>query len=387
MKTGTIRWLIFGMLMISFSVAAFAQIGIGISVSFGPPPLPVYEQPVCPGSGYLWTPGYWGWSDDDGYYWVPGTWVTAPEPGLLWTPGYWGWNDGAYVWNDGYWGPEVGFYGGIDYGFGYTGQGFYGGEWRGGSFYYNSAVMNVRGAHITNVYEKTVVVNNNHVSYNGGQGGVAARPSPQQEQYAHAHHTEPLPAQRQQAKEASQNRAFFASQNHGRPAIAATAKPGDFKTHVVAARAAGGAYHPPAISPRQARVKPGERPSAPRQAEQRNARENRTAEANRNAGRQASREHPEQKAQQQKTEQKNAERQQAQQQKTEQKNAERQQAQQQKTEQNTERQQARLEQKQQAHPQRAEQPHAQAKPTPQHAQPTQHAEQKRGGKPEKGPGR
>ena len=57
-----------------------------ISVDVPPPPLPIYEQPIIPGPGYLWVPGYWAWSDDFGYYWVPGTWVLAPEPGLLWTP-------------------------------------------------------------------------------------------------------------------------------------------------------------------------------------------------------------------------------------------------------------------------------------------------------------
>ncbi len=132
----------------AFSSPAAAQIGvgiggIGISVRIGPPALPVYEQPLCPGDGYMWTPGYWSWSDDNGYYWVPGTWVEAPEEGLLWTPGYWGWNDGAYAWNGGYWGPQIGFYGGINYGFGYGGNGFGGGEWRGGHFFYNTAVMNV----------------------------------------------------------------------------------------------------------------------------------------------------------------------------------------------------------------------------------------------------
>ena len=50
---------------------------------------------------------------------------------LLWTPGYWDWDDGLYIWHEGYWGPEVGFYGGVDYGFGYPGVGFYGGYWHG----------------------------------------------------------------------------------------------------------------------------------------------------------------------------------------------------------------------------------------------------------------
>lgn len=72
-------------------------IGIGISVDVAPPPLPVYDQPPIPGDGYIWTPGYWAWSDDTGYYWVPGTWVLPPAPELLWTPGYWGWNDGVYA--------------------------------------------------------------------------------------------------------------------------------------------------------------------------------------------------------------------------------------------------------------------------------------------------
>ena len=67
-----------------------AQIAVGISVRIAPPELPVYEQPLCPGEGYIWTPGYWAWDPDDGdYYWVPGTWVLAPEVGFLWTPGYW----------------------------------------------------------------------------------------------------------------------------------------------------------------------------------------------------------------------------------------------------------------------------------------------------------
>src|SRR2546423_488038 len=181
-----VRLLVFGLLLLvipaALSSPSTAQIGLGISVRIGPPPLPIYEQPLCPGAGYIWTPGYWAWSDDDGYYWVPGTWVLAPEVGFLWTPGYWGWNDGAYLWNAGYWGPHIGFYGGINYGFGYFGEGFEGGEWRGGEFFYNRSGTNVNVTNITNVYNKTVIVNNHTpVPYNGGQGGIGARaPAAQQ---------------------------------------------------------------------------------------------------------------------------------------------------------------------------------------------------------------
>src|SRR5580700_10207067 len=260
MKTHPVRFLVFGLLLLVipavFSSTSTAQIGIGISVRIGPPALPVYEQPICPAPGYLWTPGYWAWSDDAGYYWVPGTWVVAPV-GMLWTPGYWGWNNGVYAWNAGYWGPHIGFYGGINYGFGYGGVGFGGGEWRGGAFFYNTAVMHVDTVHITNVYvDRTVIVNNeSHVAFNGGEGGVAARPSAQEEAYSREKHTPPVAAQVRQQHAASQNKALFASNNHGAPAVAATAKPGVFSGRgVVAAKAAGAPYRAPAISPKEARA-------------------------------------------------------------------------------------------------------------------------------------
>src|SRR5271163_4912094 len=136
-----IRLLILGILMM-FSMAGTSFGGIGVSITIAPPELPVYDQPVCPGDDYIWTPGYWAWGDD-GYFWVPGTWVLAPQPGFLWTPAYWGWADGSYVFYDGYWGPQIGFYGGIGYGFGYFGVGFVGGRWDGGHFFYNRSVVNV----------------------------------------------------------------------------------------------------------------------------------------------------------------------------------------------------------------------------------------------------
>ncbi len=91
-----------------------------------------------PAYGYEWTPGYWGWNAGyDDYYWVPGLWVMPPAIGVLWTPPWWGWVGGLYVFNAGYWGPFVGFYGGIDYGWGYGGWGYDGGYWNGNTFYYN----------------------------------------------------------------------------------------------------------------------------------------------------------------------------------------------------------------------------------------------------------
>jgi hypothetical protein len=113
-----------------------AQARVFLTVGIAPPAIPVYVQPVCPGDGYIWTPGYWQYTDD-GYQWVDGAWVLAPYTGALWTPGYWGYGPAGYFWNAGYWGPTIGYYGGINYGFGYFGVGFYGGYWNGGHFFYN----------------------------------------------------------------------------------------------------------------------------------------------------------------------------------------------------------------------------------------------------------
>jgi hypothetical protein len=242
-----IRTLLFTLVMLSIAAASFAQ--IGISISFAPPELPVYEQPLCPGDGYLWTPGYWAYANDyDDYYWVPGTWVMAPEVGLLWTPAYWGWGGNGYVFYDGYWGPHVGFYGGISYGYGYYGEGYEGGRWDNGHFFYNRSVNNVNVTVIHNVYNTTVINSTtvNRVSYNGGNGGISVRPRPQEEVAAREKHIPAVAVQSEHAQAARTNPEQRASVNHGKPAVAATPKPGAFSDRaVVPAKAAGAPYNPP----------------------------------------------------------------------------------------------------------------------------------------------
>src|SRR5271154_1980197 len=201
-----IHSLLCSFVLLVFSHGAFSQIGVGISVSFGPPPLPVYEQPICPADGYLWTPGYWAYDPLYGYYWVPGTWVLAPQVGFLWTPGYWGWGGTAFFFHQGYWGPHVGFYGGINYGFGYGGVGYEGGRWEGGHFSYNTYVNHVNTTIIHNTYNTRVnVVSDNHVSFNGGTGGVEARPTAREESYSRGEHVGPVAAQTQHVEAARGN--------------------------------------------------------------------------------------------------------------------------------------------------------------------------------------
>ena len=212
-----------------------------VAANEAPPPLPDYDQPPCPEDGYLWTPGYWGWSGG-AYFWVPGTWVLPPQVGFLWTPGYWGFVGGAYRFHGGYWGPHVGFYGGVNYGFGYTGHGFVGGAWQGNHYAYNRAVTNVNVTVVHNTYNTTVVNygRGNRVSYNGGAGGIGVGPTQQDRQFAHESHVTATPVQQQHTQQAAQNPALFARANGGHPPIAATPRPAAFNgPGVEGARGAG----------------------------------------------------------------------------------------------------------------------------------------------------
>ena len=110
----------------------------------------VYVQPICPQPNLMWTPGYWAYSNDEWGLLLGARHVGARTLfGALWTPPYWGWNGGRYGFHDGYWGRHVGYYGGVDYGFGFGGIGFAGGEWRGNSFAYNTAVVHVNETYCT----------------------------------------------------------------------------------------------------------------------------------------------------------------------------------------------------------------------------------------------
>ncbi len=193
-----------------------------------PPQLPVYEQPPCPEPNYLWTPGYWNYAPA-GYFWVPGAWIAPPYYGALWTPGYWGYYGHRYRFHHGFWGPHIGFYGGVAYGFGYTGYGYEGGYWRGNQFQYNRAVTRVNTTNITNVYNRTVIINNNttvnRVSYNGGNGGLQVRPRPAELAVLRETRVPPMQSQVQLRQTSATNRQQFFTANGGRPATVVAARP------------------------------------------------------------------------------------------------------------------------------------------------------------------
>jgi WXXGXW repeat (2 copies) len=221
--------LLVGLLIMAPS-RSFARVFVSVGVA--PPPLVVYDQPLVPGPGYLWMPGYWSY-DDFGWYWVAGAWVLPPEPELLWTPGYWEWDDygSVYLWHAGYWGRHVGFYGGIAYGYGYPGVGYYGGYWEHGAFWYNSSYCHVDRVIIHNTYSKTVIVNKtvvNTVSVNGGPGRAKLAPTQAELAGAKDHHFAATADQMKHQNLAMASKETHFSVNHGKPAVAATEKPGAF---------------------------------------------------------------------------------------------------------------------------------------------------------------
>jgi hypothetical protein len=169
------------------------------------------------------------------------------------------WADGVYLWHAGYWGPRVGFYGGINYGFGYIGTGYFGGFWDHDRFHYNRAVNNFGNVHVTNVYNRTVVNNINitrntnivRTSFNGGKGGINAQPNAAERQAAQERRTPPTSLQAQHEQRAASNHGLLASSNHGRPSIAATPRPAAFTAHGTVGARGGASQHSAHPTPHQ----------------------------------------------------------------------------------------------------------------------------------------
>jgi hypothetical protein len=159
------------------------------------------------------------------------TGLNLPKLAFLWTPGYWDYSGGVYVWHAGYWGPHVGFYGGINYGFGYGGTGYYGGRWEGRTFYYNTAVTNVNRAIVRNTYVDRTnhVMTNSRVSFHG-PGGVTARPTAQQRVAMRERHIQATAAQMAHQQQAAKNRNHLASVNRSHPTGTAVATVGRHPT-------------------------------------------------------------------------------------------------------------------------------------------------------------
>jgi hypothetical protein len=203
--------------LVSFVIPRPSQAQLYVSLS-APPPLQMDVQPQLSTPNAIWTPGYWA-RGPSGYYWVAGSWTQPPQQGYLWTPGYWGYSQNQYSYNQGYWGPQVGYYGGINYGNGYYGNGYSGGMWQGNAFRYNTAVSRVNRYVIRNVYvnRRVIVRYVNRTSYNGGRGGIRMHPDSRQIAYARQRHIYATPLQRRRMIEASRDRHNFYVNHRSQP--------------------------------------------------------------------------------------------------------------------------------------------------------------------------
>ena len=226
-----------------------------------PPPLPEYDQPPAPEQNDLWAPGYWNYQNT-GYYWVPGAWCAPPFIGALWTPPWWGNHGDRYRFHHGYWGHHIGYYGGINYGFGYIGTGYYGGYWLNRDFVYNRAVTNVNMNAIHDVYDRQVVYNGHRygphpedrVSYNGGRGGIAAQPRPSEIAEAREPHYAPLAQQRDLRVAAASNHSQFFAANGDRPGQAFSDRPVGNLTSIASTPREQPFNHPGSMQPS---IRPG----------------------------------------------------------------------------------------------------------------------------------
>ena len=217
-------------LMLRVPTPAAAQVSVGISVALAPPALPDYEQPPMPDLGYVWTPGYWAWAAPAGYYWIPGTWVMPPAVNVLWTPPYWSWLNGRYHLHAGYWGAHVGYYGGVNYGYGYSGQGYDGGRWEGRNFSYNRAVNNFGSVVVHNAYDRQVPVRNrDRGSFAGGPGGNRSAATAADRQTERERHVSMTAEQTSHFSAAGRMPELAVSHNNGRPPVAATPRAAQFQ--------------------------------------------------------------------------------------------------------------------------------------------------------------
>jgi len=124
--------------------------------------------------------------------------------------------------------PTVGYYVGIEYGFGYTGDGYHGGYWRDHQFVYNRVVNDLGNVNVP-TYANQVFAPANHISYNGGRDGTTAQPTPAQLASTRERHISPTPEQIQNQQTASRIPTQMYSENKGAPPITAVARANDFR--------------------------------------------------------------------------------------------------------------------------------------------------------------
>lgn len=73
-----------------------------VVASYGPPPPRYGAMGYAPGSGYVWTDGYYNLVGSN-WVWVGGRWMRPPHPGAAWVRPEWRREGGRYRFHRGYW--------------------------------------------------------------------------------------------------------------------------------------------------------------------------------------------------------------------------------------------------------------------------------------------
>jgi hypothetical protein len=149
------------------------------------------------------------------------------------------------MFHPGYWGYHVGYYGGVNYGFGYMGIGFVGGMWRGRDFVYNTAVMHVdeRFVHTTyvdrTIVERNTIANDRHVAFSGGPGGIRHDPVPEERIAENEHHMGATSFQHTHETTAQSDRGSYFRNNGGHPSTLAVQRPLGMQNHATPGASGG----------------------------------------------------------------------------------------------------------------------------------------------------
>jgi hypothetical protein len=111
------------------------------------------------------------------------------------------------------------------------GIGYSGGEWRGGSFFYNTAIVKISFWHIHHTFfdhdrvERFTVLRDSHIAFSGGPNGIHHEFSPEERMYEREQHMNRTTYQVEHQSNAMRDHDAYFHNNSGHPHVMSTDKP------------------------------------------------------------------------------------------------------------------------------------------------------------------